>query len=109
VRAPVRRLTAKTDYPTGASPTSLALADLSGDGEADLVTTDLDTNAVSVLLGKGDGTFAAKADYATGASPIAVALGDLNRDGFCSRHSSAGLLFDGLPICDGTKPRQLGV
>ena len=36
---------------------------------------------MSVLLNKGDGTFAARLDYATGRGPISVAIGDLNGDG----------------------------
>jgi hypothetical protein len=36
---------------------------------------------VSVLLGKGDGTFAAAVDFAAGSAPVAVVVGDLNGDG----------------------------
>ena len=38
-------------------------------------------NAVSVLLGNGDGTFQGKVDYATGTSPFVVTVGDFNGDG----------------------------
>jgi hypothetical protein len=67
------------DYPTGNRPTAVVLGDLSGDGELDLAVTN--DKSVSVLLGKGDGTFADKVDYPTGDQPTAVALGDLNGDG----------------------------
>ncbi len=36
---------------------------------------------MSVLLGRGDGTFAPNSDYPTGGGPNDLALGDLNRDG----------------------------
>ncbi len=38
-------------------------------------------NTVSVLLGKGDGTFAPRVNYAVGANPICVAIVDVNGDG----------------------------
>ena len=61
--------------PSAARPTSLALADLKGDGRLDVVAAGTvspqgGTGAVSVLLGRGDGTFAAKIDYAEGATPV---------------------------------------
>jgi hypothetical protein len=59
----------------------VALADLNGDGKPDIVTADSGSSGVSVLLGKGDGTFAGQAEYATGKAPAGVALADLNGDG----------------------------
>ena len=41
----------------GGGPNSVAVADLNSDGKPDLATANQDTNDVSVLLGKGDGTF----------------------------------------------------
>jgi len=69
------------EYPTGPGPTSVVVGDLNGDGNPDLVTSDLGSNSVSVLLGHGDGTFATNSDYPTGGGPFDLALGDLNRDG----------------------------
>jgi hypothetical protein len=75
---------------TGGTPSSVALGDLNGDGKLDLVTGNVVSSTVSVLLGKGSGTFAAKTDYTFGsphstdptrARPSMVALGDLNGDG----------------------------
>jgi hypothetical protein len=68
-------------YATGAGPYSVASADLDGDGVADLVVANYTGNSVSVLLGRGDGTFRPQVAYATGAGPFSVAIGDLNRDG----------------------------
>jgi hypothetical protein len=81
---------------------SLAIADLNGDGKSDLVTKHFDGNPinpdvakledmVSVLVNKGDGTFAAKHSYRTGFRFVAypdgeagdpwLAIVDLNGNG----------------------------
>ena len=54
-------------------------ADLNGDGKTDLAGAG--ANAVSVMLGNGDGTFRAKTDFPVGAQAQAVAAGDFNSDG----------------------------
>ncbi len=63
-------------------PNALVAADFDNDGKPDLAVVDRTTNQVSVLLGKGDGTFseAAKSPIAVGKSPVALAAGDLNGD-----------------------------
>src|ERR1044072_5840808 len=54
-------------------------ADLNGDGKPDLAGAG--ANAVSVMLGNGDGTFRAKTDFPIGVQTQAVAAGDFNSDG----------------------------
>ena len=66
---------------SGTNPQSVAAADLDGDGNVDLVVACYGANALGVLLGNGDGTFAPAELYATGAGAIAVAVADLNLDG----------------------------
>jgi hypothetical protein len=73
-------------YPAGHFPSQVAIADLNGDGKLDLVVANHgDTpaygNTVSVLLGRGDGTYESRADYGTGVGPGSVAIADLNGDG----------------------------
>jgi hypothetical protein len=68
-------------YPTGTNPQSVAVGDFNGDGNLDLAIANSTSNTVSVLLGKGDGTFSPKVDYATGNTPQGVAVGDFNGDG----------------------------
>lgn len=63
------------DYPV-ANPGSLAVADLNGDGILDLVT-----NGVSVLLGRGDGTFTAGSSLLLPNANGTILVGDLNGDG----------------------------
>ncbi len=55
--------------------------DFNGDGILDLVTADNGANAVSIRLGKGDGTFLDNAEFSTGSAPVSVAAGDFNGDG----------------------------
>ena len=47
----------------------------------DIVVANHTPDTVSVLLGKGDGTFLAMVDSAAGTGPFALAMGDLNGDG----------------------------
>ncbi len=79
----------------GGDATSVAVADLNGDGKPDLVVTNwcasssnCNPNAwgadgtVAVLLGNGDGTFQPAVAYASGgASPDGVVVADVNGDG----------------------------
>ena len=67
---------------TGSQPYAVAIGDLNGDGKPDLAVANYGSNSVSVLLGKGDGTFAeAPSPLAVGANPVSVAIGDVNGDG----------------------------
>jgi hypothetical protein len=73
-----------TLFHTGKRPYQrLRSADFNGDGKPDVVTTDQESNAVTILLGDGHGGFreAAGSPFPAGAAPWSVAIGDLNRDG----------------------------
>ena len=61
--------------------TSMAAADLDGDGRMDLVVTHPDANSVSVLLNQGAGAFAERFEFATGTEPESVAVADFDGDG----------------------------
>jgi hypothetical protein len=72
----------RADFVTGTGPSVLAVGDFNGDGHMDVVTGNDDTaNTVSVLLGKGDGTFATHVDYPVGGGVTGIAVGDFNNDG----------------------------
>jgi hypothetical protein len=71
--------------PVAAHPGAVAIGDLNGDRRADLAVastnSDTDTSSVSVLLGRGGGSFRAASRYRTGVVADAIAIGDLNGDG----------------------------
>lgn len=77
---------APQNFPTGAVPYSVSVADINGDSLPDLiVANDLD-NTVSVYLnttvpGSNTVTFAAPQTFATGSAPYSVTVADLNNDG----------------------------
>jgi hypothetical protein len=61
----------------GQGATSIAMADLNGDGKLDLLVV---TNGIGVLLGNGDGTFQTATVYGAGYEPWSVAVADVNQD-----------------------------
>src|SRR5439155_1345431 len=59
---------------------SVAVGDFNGDGASDLAVADIDSDKVSVLLSRGDGTFQPAANYAVGMAPVSVAVADFDGD-----------------------------
>lgn len=61
----------------------LALGDVEGDGDLDIVTADDVAHAVAVLLNDGKGSFrpAPRSPFGVGREPYPLALGDVNGDG----------------------------
>ncbi len=59
----------------------MAVADLNGDGNLDVVTANSISNDASVLLGREDGKFDTRGLVAVGESPIAIELADLDANG----------------------------
>jgi len=68
-----------TNTAAGGLPLSIVVADLNGDGKADLATAN--TTTVSILLGNGDGTFQEPVNYTGFDQPRSIATGDFNGDG----------------------------
>lgn len=67
-------------YAVGGDPQAVTVADLDGNGFADLAVATT-ANTVSVLLQTGAGVFALPADYPTGVQPVAIKAADLDGDG----------------------------
>ena len=69
-------------YEYGDTPTSVAAADINRDGLFDIAVTNGGpmSNAVSIWVGRGDGTFRPPVDYRTGKRPLSVSFADFNHD-----------------------------
>ena len=70
------------------TPGAVAVGDFNGDGIPDLVATNSnnvisDPGTMTVLLGKGDGTFTPSgvSPVTVGSGPISIVVGDFNGDG----------------------------
>jgi hypothetical protein len=87
----------------GSHPVSVAVGDFNGDGKLDLAVADYGDSyygyagGVSVLLGKGDGTFLPAKGYAAGDNPWSVAVGDFNGDGVPDLAVANSAVLGGTP------------
>jgi len=68
------------NYTVGGDPQAVTVADLDGNGRADIAVATT-ANTVSVLLQTAAGVFAPAVEYATGVQPVAIKAVDLNGDG----------------------------
>lgn len=112
-------------YPSGGdNAVSIAVADINGDGNLDVVVSNyfacdscITNGAVGVLLGNGDGTFQAALAFDSGGSGTSgIAVADMNGDGhldivvantcaagtFCDGNSNTGSVAVLLGNGDGT-------
>ena len=76
---------AQTTFPTGTSPVWIASGQFNNgslaansDNILDLAVADKAANTISILLGKGDGTFQPKVDIPTGRAPVSVIAADFH-------------------------------
>ena len=67
-------------YPIGGDPQAVTVADLDGNGFADIAVATT-ANTVSVLLQTAAGVIASAVDYPTGVLPVAIKAADLDGDG----------------------------
>ncbi len=72
-------------YPVGKGPIWIAVGDFDGDGKPDLAVADFygedEHGRLSLLRGKGDGTFEPELKLAAGPAPVAVVSADFDGDG----------------------------
>ena len=67
-------------YAVGTAPSSVLVRDLDGDGIADLAVANGDSGTISVLLGRGDGTFDPPVTFGVGNNPAVVVGSNFNGD-----------------------------
>jgi glucose/arabinose dehydrogenase len=110
------------NYATGSVPKGVAIGDLNGDSRADLATANTagnypnqdnpGGNTISLLTGRGDGTFTAPTAYTTGRTPFSLNIADFNGDGRSDIASAnwhtgdAGVLLNSAQV---TPPTPTGV
>ena len=86
-------------YKVGKNPTTVTPVDVNQDGFTDLVTTNIGSNTLSILLGNGDGTFRDQIQLNVCQEPRSLALGMFNRDLYpdvvlaCSGGDEVAVLF----------------
>ncbi|HEY6903444.1 MAG TPA: FG-GAP-like repeat-containing protein, partial [Candidatus Acidoferrales bacterium] len=90
---------AQTTFATGTTPVWIASGQFNNGSTAansdnilDLAVADKDANTISILLGKGDGTFQPKIDIPTGRAPVSVIAANF--------HDSTGTGFLDLAVAN---------
>jgi hypothetical protein len=91
----------------GPMPQNVAAADLDGDGVLDLVTPNLYGSSLTILRGRGDGSFDRRRDYPLMVRPRFADIADFNEDG---RPDIAVVDYslNIVSIIDGTGPCEFG-
>ncbi|MSO41292.1 MAG: VCBS repeat-containing protein [Solirubrobacterales bacterium] len=72
---------APASYEVEGDPYAIAVADFNGDGHQDVAVGNQEGQSVSVLLGRGNGTFRAARTSAAGDYPFSLVPADFNHDG----------------------------
>ena len=66
----------------GSQPRSISTGNLNGDAHVDLAVTNLGSNAITILLGNGDGTFDEGGSFQVSSQPASNTIADFDGDGF---------------------------
>jgi hypothetical protein len=96
---------APATYTVGDNPACVVTADVNEDGQPDLLTCNMGSNNLSVLLGNGDGSFREPITTASGPQPRLLAVGEFTGDkhlDLAILHSVSTLLITMAGKGDGT-------
>ncbi len=66
---------------SGSGPSFVAIKDIDGDGNQDILTCNGAANNLSLFFGFGDGTFQPRKDFTAGSGPISFVISDFNNNG----------------------------
>ncbi len=75
------------NFATGSTPIDVEAADIDGDGQMDIITSNLGSNTISILHNTASagsitsGSFASHVDFASGTNPSGLGIGDIDGDG----------------------------
>lgn len=92
----------------GVTPLDLGTGDVNDDGHADLLVANSGSGSVSVLRGRGDGSFEEPASVILSGAPRTLAVADFDRDGcddFVVGLSVSGAVVPYFGGCDSTFER----
>src|SRR5882724_4784672 len=88
------------NYPSNASPYSVAIGDVNGDGRPDVVVGYSSGSVISVYLNSGGGTLGPKTDFNVNAGQVySIVLARINADAspdlVCGTNNGLRVLFNG--------------
>jgi hypothetical protein len=66
----------------GPAPAAIVVLDVNDDARLDIVTANASRSGVSLLRGKGDGSFLARIDFPSAGAARGLTIADVNADGF---------------------------
>lgn len=92
-------LATRQDFGTGSFPWDVIGADIDGDGKAEMISTNLGPNTISVFKNTSTATisFDAKADFGTTSSPKGIDVADFDADGKIDVATANS--FSGSEVC----------
>jgi hypothetical protein len=103
------------NYDVQTGPQGIAVGDVNGDGIPDVIAANqcgmdplCGQGTVSVLLGKGNGTFQPALSFPAGISPLSVAVADFNGDGHADLAVADACGTDPKCVSNGTVAILLG-
>jgi hypothetical protein len=74
------KFSSRADWPTATDPLDVAAGDLDGDGIADIVTANRNSNSVTICMNDGYGSFGSHVDISAGGNPHACVIADFDGD-----------------------------